>query len=948
MGRGEPEAPRAAFRLALAGVALAAALPYLSTLDAPFVFDDVKLVKENRFLRPGETSLRDVLGFFDVTSRKWSDEEVRPNYRPVRFLSYYLDAQLTRWWFGDHAPGDPPVFFFHLTNVLLHCANAALVFLAVSRILADLRSPSVGVAFWAALVFAFHPLQTEAVTYVSGRRDVLSASFYLLAANAYLRSDRVRGPVLAVALAALFALGYLSKEVVATLPVVLSIAEFARGTPWTRKRAAALGLLAAEAVAFAALTLATPGLVRPAAERDLLSAVLTAPRYALRYLRLALFPYPQSVDYSYDAIPISTGILEPPATLAAAAGLLGLLALGGALCIRRRGRPEGALCGAGILWFFAALAPVLQIIPSAEVFAERFAYLPLAGFAFALAYGLLRAWRIEPVAAHLAGAFLCLLALGLAVRRNRDWEDPLALWTSACRAQPRAARAHIARAHELRNASRLREAAEEYTIGLEIFEKRPEVPLHHGFILQALTFRAEAWARLADEDPELLERGAADYRRVLSLRDVDGTSIDSSPKYAVLRLNLAAILLRQRKLEEARAEYERIVEIGEPAPLVAAAQYYLGKIRLLEGSRRAAADSLRAAYRAIDPSDPLKHRVAVELADVLLAERAHREALDLIEDALASGARPPERFHLLRRKAEALDRLGDLPGAMELLDRTIAENPAYGAALVSLGRIEANLGRFDEAERHLLAVPPGDPQYAEATGELRALRVRRLLDATRAGRVEEPSEDALRILLALRDKGLGHAAREEWIAAHEAFASLLARARAAGERKLEAEALRELAGVEEKMGRHEGARAYLESAVALDPADVQALRRLGDLCLRRFGDRIGARDAYEKYLAALGSSGSPDPKVLVNLAELVRAERPDLAAAHLERAKTAGADPAFVDWKLGYLYAELGRWKDALEAFERYLSSPEAAEERTRAEARAFVRDRVIPALVEN
>ena len=110
-------------------VLCAAVVPYLGVLDAPFVFDDVRLVQQNTLLSSGLDDSGGWLATFDVTSRRWDSEELRPNYRPLRFLSYLLDYKLSLAWLGSFAADDPPVLFFHLTNVLLHALNALLVFL---------------------------------------------------------------------------------------------------------------------------------------------------------------------------------------------------------------------------------------------------------------------------------------------------------------------------------------------------------------------------------------------------------------------------------------------------------------------------------------------------------------------------------------------------------------------------------------------------------------------------------------------------------------------------------------------------------------------------------------------------------------------------------------------------------------------------------------------------
>lgn len=995
-------------------VAAAAAAPYLGTLETPFVFDDVKLVKENRFLRPGGLDAEGVLGILDVTDRRWDEEELRPNYRPVRFLSYLLDDRISRIVLPPFEPDDPPVLIYHLTNVLLHAANALLVWAIAGMLLRQLGASRGGVfrggganadaaaaltrwasaaALAAGLLYALHPLATEAVTYISGRRDVLSTCFFLAALATALADPpgaRPRWRAFA-AVPLLFAAGLLSKEMVITLPAALLLVDFARRARPNGRRMALHGILWGVAGAHIAVTLLTPGLIGSGGARSPLGVLLDAARHAVRYLGLALAPVSQSVDYSFAAIPPSEGLFAPPTALPAlllvlALTVLGLRGLGfrgwgfrgwgfmgWGLGVRRlragklhprggeRLEPRGfgppglsaerILAATGILWFLGTLVPALHLVPVAEAFAERFAYLPLAGIALLFAAVCLRLARIEPILAVGFGGVVCLVAFALAVRRNADWRSPLDLWTAAVEAQPRAARAHVGRANALKLAGRHREAIESYTTALSIFQEKPDVPLHHGFILQALAQRGGLLGLLGTAEPELLPRAEADYRLLLASRDVDGTPIESSPRHTVLHFDLAKVCLAQGKVAESKAAFARVIEIGEPAALVGASRYYLGKILLAEGERELAVASLREAYDLVPASDPVRYQVAAELADFLIEWKDLESAWRLTGRGLADGAAGRERLHLIYRRAKILDRRGDLDGAIGLLKEVIEVDPGHAPALLTLGDIEANLGRFDEAEERLLAVRRGDPAWGEAQEKLTKLRLRKRLAREPGAMPKAPGPDMVHVLAALEKKARGHAERGEWIAARESFVHLLARAREGERKALEATCLKEIAAIDERFGKGEDARRFLEEAMRLDPSDADVLRRLGDLHLRRFDDRERALDLYLQYLAALPAEATGNPLVHFNVAQLVGTQDAARAVWHYEKARAGGLDPRLVDRGLGYLHAEVGEWAKSLEAFHRYFAAlseaggAEGEEEReAQTEAdRAFVNERVLP-----
>ena len=168
-------------------------------------------------------------------------------------------------------------------------------------------------AFATALLFALHPIQTEAVTYVSGRRDVLSTTFFLIAL--YLgtrdRPERIPGVASVIGVAVCFALGFLTKEMVITFPAVLLLIDIWRGARWSGTRIATQVSLWLIAGLFISITLGNERLIAEAQIEPDQSVWLTACRYVVRYLGLAVLPISQSVDYSYSVILPSTGWISP-------------------------------------------------------------------------------------------------------------------------------------------------------------------------------------------------------------------------------------------------------------------------------------------------------------------------------------------------------------------------------------------------------------------------------------------------------------------------------------------------------------------------------------------------------------------------------------------------------------------------------------------------------------
>jgi tetratricopeptide (TPR) repeat protein len=178
-GRATP-ALKAALALAVAAVAFGAFLP---ALDASFVsWDDGLTVTDNYAIRA-----------FDAQNLRWMwTTSTAGHYQPLSWMSLALDHAL----FGLHAPDFPEARGFHATNLLLHAAGAAALFALALALLTRACAPRpggaprawLGVAAAAALAHALHPLRCESVCWVTERRDVLSAPFFVLALLAWLHA----------------------------------------------------------------------------------------------------------------------------------------------------------------------------------------------------------------------------------------------------------------------------------------------------------------------------------------------------------------------------------------------------------------------------------------------------------------------------------------------------------------------------------------------------------------------------------------------------------------------------------------------------------------------------------------------------------------------------------------------------------------------------------------
>jgi Flp pilus assembly protein TadD len=359
------------------------------------------------------------------------------HYQPLSWVSYAIDYQV--W-------GLQP-FGFHLTNLVLHAANAVVFWLVVMELLRAAAPPAEGepadalplAAAVGALFFAVHPLRVESVAWASERRDVLAGLFFLLTLLAYLRAARDparRLRRLAVATAC-FALSLLAKAWAITLPAVLLVLDayplrrLGGGRPVgpVLREKIPFVVVAAGAATLALLAQHVEAL-RPLSQHGVAARVAQAAYGLCFYVWKTLVPVGLSPLYLLE-MPLDPS--EP--RYVAATALVGATAV--ALVVLRRRVP----------WLVAAVAcyaiivsPVLGFAQSGQQkVADRYTYLACLPFAVLVAAGVrgaaLRwpAWRRGVVAA--AGAVLVVLGV-MTVRQTTVWRDSMTLWNHTVALEP--------------------------------------------------------------------------------------------------------------------------------------------------------------------------------------------------------------------------------------------------------------------------------------------------------------------------------------------------------------------------------------------------------------------------------------------------------------------------------------------------------------------------------
>ena len=518
----------------LLGVAL---LAYANSLFNSFTMDD-----ELYILRNPQVTQHSARLLFHPNA-------VSDVYRPLTFFTFAMN-----WIAAGYKP-----LGYHAINLLLHTAVVLLLFFVLRNILEGSANYEL-VCFAAALLFAVHPLHTEAVSSVVGRSELLAAGFLLAAWLCHLE-DRYVSSLVCVVLA------LLSKESAIGLLPLVAAGDYAKGQlkSWTRYAAIAGvsllylgGLWKIQGGHFGAATVSVldnPLTLLPASLR-----VLNAVRIAWKYVALLVLPITLSCDYSYNQIPLYADVRHLLIPAVAATALL--LAWIWAIWRKRTGYiVAGAVYFAG----FAATSNILT--RTGTIFGERLAYLPSAGFCLLVAL----AWRwLAERHRHAAMAVLALLVAALGIRtavRNRDWRDNAALYTAAGDAVPNSAKMRAFRGIIYLGEGQFDRSRSDLEAALNINPEFPDAVEAMG-LLEARSGNSTEALNWLQKALDISDRGDIDYDyRAVNLAALDmqigrldeamkllNRDIADSPRYSRSWSNRAALRLKLGQVAEARED----------------------------------------------------------------------------------------------------------------------------------------------------------------------------------------------------------------------------------------------------------------------------------------------------------------------------------------------------------------------------------------------------------
>ncbi|MCX5788205.1 MAG: tetratricopeptide repeat protein [Elusimicrobia bacterium] len=646
------------------------------------------------------------------------------HYIPLTWLTWGLDYVL--W-------GMAP-FGYHLSNLLLHGANAVLFFFVSRRLLmlaapgsAEVEGTGLGIAAaFSAIVFSLHPLRVESVAWAVERKDVLSGLFYLSTVFAYLRScecdDKAARRRWLCASIAFFALALLSKITGLAIPVVLVVLDIyplrrLPGVPaqWVSARARPVLL---EKIPFLVLSALAAGmgawLVRRAGGVFSLAEVGIPERFALTVFAPSFYLWKTVVPVHLAPLyerPYPLDVLSWPF-------LLSGLFVGGFSAIAYRLRQRFPSVLAVWLIYLVMLAPVSGFVTNGpQLAADRYTYLSCLGWAVLGGAGFLQGWRAagarwKRVFLPAAGALAVVLAL-LTWRQTGIWHDDERLWGYVLSIYPGSCIAHYNLGVELGKRGEVAEAVKHYKETVRI---RPiYAPAHNnlGAALFADGRNAEAVAeyRLALRAAPMLPYVHRNLGVALQRLRATGEAIEQyreavrlDPSYADARNLLAGAVGGQGRDDEALA---RLREELRLKPQSSGAHYNLGLALHQRGRTAEAIAEYREALRLKPRNVDARNNLGV----ALLSTGRAAEAVDQQREALRANPNYPYAHYSL---GLALQGLGKTAEAMEQFQQALNLKPGYAEAQFGLGDCLDALKRPAEALTHYQAALRINPGFALA------------------------------------------------------------------------------------------------------------------------------------------------------------------------------------------------------------------------------------------
>ncbi len=571
---------------------------YFNALFGDFVYDDMVQILGNQWIK-------DITNIPTIFSEGvWSFDPGRSSsnyYRPLMYFVYTLNYRL----FGYNSWG------FHLVNILFHCCSTVLVFLIVRRILSEYYRVSTSLlylspSFMAAMLFASHPIHTEAVTWIAGLPDVAYTFFYLLSFYFYVRSKAMQSVNYLFSLAC-FTVAAFFKEPALTLPVILLAYDYAfrkertRFTDYMKKY---IPFIIIE-VGYLAMRVHVLGEFAPEKGHVTLSGyqyAINVSHLFIQYLGKLLLPVNLTAIY----------VFHPVVSFFDLKGIFSVLATVAFVVLFPLTLKKERVAFLALVVITVPLLPALYLPALGDsTFADRYLYLPSVGYVLLLAIFL--SWAEEKLpraAGSIKIGFMIVWALYSVgtITRNNVWQDNFKLWTDTVKKSIDSEKAHVNLGIAYASKGQLDLAIEEYETALRLKPDSSKAHLNLG-----IAYISKGQLDLAIEEYKTALRLKPDSIKAhlnlgvayISKGQLDlaieeyKTALRLKPDYAEAHSNLGLAYASKGQLDLAIEEYKTALRLK---PDLEEAHYNLGFAYASKGQLDLAIEEYKTALR-LKPDD---------------------------------------------------------------------------------------------------------------------------------------------------------------------------------------------------------------------------------------------------------------------------------------------------------------------------------------------------------
>lgn len=594
-------------------------LAYSNTFHSTWHFDDRPVIVDNPHLHATRLDKNALIHAAYSNPQDHLQIRERP-YRPVANISFALN-----WFFHQS-----DVLGFHIVNISIHILTALILLLTLLRLygsprLKDKSRFAFQIALLAALAWALHPIQTQAVTYIVQRMAQLAALFYIIGIYCYIsarQSESTASTLFwSVGCVLAYVLAFGSKENASIFPLALLLVElvfFQELDTLKSKRIFIGGVILTGLITFGVITLYTgkmlPAFVELYSNRNFTmeERLLTQPRVLFKYLGQIFYPVPSRFSIAHD-ITISTSLFSPASTLAC---ILGIFAACGSSLLTLKRAP---IVSFAVLFYFLNHIVESSIIPLELFFEHRnylpslFLFWPLAGAVFHFQTLCNRHTSLPNQILPVTAIFI-LICLGSATFiRNQVWKSNDTLWIDALKKAPNHARPYNVLATDLAWGKKSIHP-ERYDMALDLFEKA----------LDKYSPRKTAKSGTYVNMASIYYNQKKDYEKAIALYE-QGLKVD--PESFIAHYYIINPLMMSRQWDKALSHADFLLSRRHWD-----GRYHLARGRALfwKGNYKEALASFESGLE-IEPGNP---RLLLYVANSLNRLHLHSKALPVLEQAL--------------------------------------------------------------------------------------------------------------------------------------------------------------------------------------------------------------------------------------------------------------------------------------------------------------------------